>query len=262
MEDKLKRARKSIREQVRKGVDATEEQLKFLTEHFKDVDYIIGIHNTYIPPDDILKNGLHNYTSVYNKTNEITNTVMYSGQLISLAMYPNGDGNKREETAIILKIPKDVLMQKQGIFEVLPDGKYGIPSQFILGAFQDGKVIENPKYDKGYNNPNAEFCRKEANIYEFDRNLQIDAFWAEYEAWEKSIKNKIGKFIQKLKQGNKTKALPPAKQCIEEEKQESNSFVDSLKYDVNSIHMENRHMNENDRMNDTKDIEINQKDER
>ena len=201
----VKRYKDMIREFIEDGsVTATDEQIKFLIDMYLDEDCVVGIHNTNIPSTPILKNGLHNYNSRFEETRDLSNTVMYSGTLIALAMYPNGDGKRREDTAIILKIPNKVFSHEQGIFEMLPDGNFGIPSQFIVGAFSDGKIILNPAYQKDYNNPDAIKCEDEINVS--DRKQQKKIFMREYN------RNKIKTLLSRFKGRFKRKALPPAEE--------------------------------------------------
>ena len=217
--DAAKRYKSMVREFIEDGnVTATDEQIRFLTEIYLDEECIVGIHNTRVPSDPILKNGLHNYNSRFEETRDLSNTVMYSNTLIALAMYPNGDGKQRDETAIILKIPKKVFSQEQGIFETLPDGNFGIPTQFIVGAFSDGKIILNPSYQKEYNNPEAIKC--ENNIDNSDRKTQKKIFMREYN------RNKRKIFFRGFKDRfTKKAALPPGeiqKELTEENIEEIN----------------------------------------
>ena len=141
------------------SISATDEQIHFIEEQFADESSVVGIHNTYFEHKNFFDVGLRNYNSDYKNTNDLTNTVMYNTNLAVLLCYPNGDGIKREKTAIILKIPKEVFEHKQGIFQNLKDKTYGIPPEYIVGAFEDGKVIKNPSYNRDYNNKEAAVCK-------------------------------------------------------------------------------------------------------
>ena len=105
----IKSLYKNLYKGMIKSVDATEEQLNFLLENYLDEDYIMGIHNTRSDHEVFFEVGLHNQTDMGKDSTDLTNTVMWSDNFASLMVYPNGDGNKRGNTAIILKIPKKVL---------------------------------------------------------------------------------------------------------------------------------------------------------
>lgn len=190
-------------------IDATDEQIKFLLKEYKDEKSVIAIHNTDLGYETFFNIGLKNSTyanQTYEseRTRELSNTTMYTNSLAALLAYPNGDGKNRGNTAIILKIPKSVFEHKQGIFEVLEDGTYGIPPQFIKAAFSEGRVIENTiSYDKKYNSREAELC--EDTIKMEDKKLQAKIFKKLYyrrNNWREKIRNVFN---------NKTKSLPEAK---------------------------------------------------
>ena len=163
----------------------------------------MGIHNTSISEyESFFEKGLYNQTSMGKDTDELSNTVMYSDNFMSLMAYPNGDGEKRGETAIILKIPKKVFTHQQGIFETLPDGRYGIPTQFILGAFQNGEVVTNERYDKQYESDIAIKCEDRINMQ--DKELHAQTFRKVYAS--KRRKDKIINFIKRIT-GRKQKQL-------------------------------------------------------
>lgn len=191
-------------------IDATDEQVKYLLKEYKDEKSVIAVHNTSLGYENVFDIGLRNSTyanQTYNgeKTQELSNTIMYTNSLAALLAYPNGDGKYRGETAIILKIPQSVFEHKQGIFEVLKDGTYGIPPQFIKAAFYDGKVIENTiSYDKKYNSREADLC--EDTIKVEDKKLQVKIF--------KKLYYKRNNWIEKIRNlfKNKTKYLPEPKQ--------------------------------------------------
>ena len=132
------------------NVDINEEQVEYLINLYSDEDCIVGIHNSeFVEPESFFEDGLYNYNDLNMKKEDLSNTVYYNDLLPPLLMYPSG-GNTRGGTAILLKIPKDVFEKKQGIFEDLNDNMYGIPPQFIVGAFYEGKILENEKYDRVY----------------------------------------------------------------------------------------------------------------
>jgi len=213
-----------------KSVDATESQLEFLINQYSDDRSVVGIHNTIWDYESFFSKGLRNQTSMYSNSCELANTVYYSESLISLAMYPNGDGKKRQETAIILKIPKSVFTHEQGIFEALPDGSYGIPSQFIVGAFVNGEVMENPNFQKEYNNPNAVKCNDPDYVTkEKNQDFQIEIFKKEYQRKKSSIKNRLATIIDNLKSRKKQACLPPAEVNTEDNENAHQKYVDGLK---------------------------------
>jgi hypothetical protein len=230
----LKNYRKTVRRYMR-GVDATEAQLDFLIEQYGDTDCVVGIHNTYVEHENFFKVGLRNQTDLYQNSDDLSNTVYYSKMLVTLSIYPNGDGQKREQTAIILKIPKKVFTHEQGIFEKLPDGSYGIPSQYIVGAFSDGKVIENEKYEKGYNNPEAVKC-SDPDYVARDNNeaIQIEAFKIEYQKYKNSIRTKIAKMLEDFKNRSKQAKLPPAtEELIANGEEERTAYMEQLRKGIN-----------------------------
>ena len=183
------------------SVDMTQEQLNFLLENYLDEDTIIGIHNTSFDYNSFFRDGLYNQTSMGGNSVELANTIMYTDLLCGLAVYPNGDGNKRGNSAIILKIPKKVFTKEQGIFETLPNKRYGIPSQFIVGAFQGGKVFTNEKYDKEYKNEEAIKCIDEVIMQ--DKKMNVKIFHQVYTPKIKRIKQNILNFFKNLKRKDK-----------------------------------------------------------
>ena len=230
-------------------IDATEEQIQFLLKEYRDNKSIIGIHNTFLNYPSFFDTGLQNYTFLNTKTKDLTNTIMYSDMLASLMVYPNGDGKRREGTAIILKIPKKVFTQEQGILETLKDGKYGIPPQFIRAAFYDGKVIENTaSYDENYESETADLCENTVKMN--DKNFQIKVFKQVYyqkeSLWQK-WKRKV-KLISK----NKIKTLDEAKTPIS--KEEHNSFLEKLKEGAPTLRKQGEFMNQ--RHENTKESEV------
>lgn len=226
----LKKYRELTREFV-EHVCATDEQLEYLIKQYSDTDCVLGIHNTEVDYDNIFKVGLQNQTDMGVNADDIANTVYYSKILCSLAMYPNGDGEKRGRTAIIVKIPKKVFTHEQGIFETLPDGSYFIPTQYIVGAFSEGTVVDNPNYQKGYNNPEAIKCDDpDYNNNDVDKPIQIEAFKKEYKRYKSgSIIKRVANFIERIKGRKKQTALPPAK--VDRNKNESQAYKETLKRD-------------------------------
>lgn len=240
----LKKYRKLTREFVGR-ICATDEQIEYLIKQYSDIDCVLGIHNTEADYDNIFNVGLRNQTDMYQNADDLANTVYYSKLLSSLAMYPNGDGKKRGRTAIILKIPKKVFTHEQGIFEILPDGTYGIPTQFIVGAFTEGMVVDNPNYEKSYNNPEALKCNDpDYNNNDADKPIQIDAFEKEYKKYKSnSIVKRVVNFIERIRGRKRQAAMPPA----EVNKNESQAyraalqseFLESRSYTEKQGHNEN-----------------------
>lgn len=208
----LKDLKKSYKHTI-KNMDATSKQAIFLLNQYQDEECIIGIHNTFQDHEYFFESGLHNYTSLNQPSTDLSNTVMYSDNLRSLMPYPNGDGKKRGNTAIILKIPKKVFSHEQGIFETLSDGYHGIPPEFIVAAFQHGEIIPNEKYDKNYYSENAIKCIDTIHLQ--DRALHSKAFQETYNAHYKeknSWKNRFLNFIANLKNNKNTLSLPSGKE--------------------------------------------------
>lgn len=153
--------KKTFRKAFKSMIDnktISEQQENYLKNLYADEDSIIGIHKTGTF-ESIFENGLHNYTSMDKASNDLSNTVMYSDLLPVLISYSSGANNdERYPTSIILKIPKKVFNKEQGIFETLKDNTHGIPSEFIACAFENGKIIENPLYNKEYISDKAQLC--------------------------------------------------------------------------------------------------------
>lgn len=232
-DNSLKNSRRFTRGYMR-SIDATEPQLDFLIEQFSDNDCVVGIHNTFLEHENFFKVGLRNQNSLYQKSSDLSNTVYYSKMLITLAIYPNGDGKKREQTAIILKIPKKVFTREQGIFETLPDGSYGIPSQFIVGAFADGNVIQNPKYEKEYNNPDAIKCSDPDDVVQDNKSsIQVEAFKIEYKKYKNSFRNKIARIIENFRNRKKLAQLPAADEFIKSGEDVRKAYMEELRKDIN-----------------------------
>lgn len=187
------------------SVDINNEQQKFIKENYIDGDYIIGIHNSEYGYESFFEKGISNSTSFGKPTLDLSNTVMYNDLLLPLMQYANGDGHKRGKTAIILKIPKDVFKGEAGIFAKLEDGQYFIPSEFIVGALQDGKVIENDRYSQEHNNEQLLKCNNKIAFQNKKLNLEV---------YEKVFNNKSLKQIIKNffgRNNKKQKLLPEAK---------------------------------------------------
>ncbi|MBQ3408248.1 MAG: hypothetical protein IJH12_03475 [Clostridia bacterium] len=245
----IKRYKKRLRELLKKGnIRLTDEQVKFLIDLYSDEECSVGIHNTWVPYESILEDGLHNYNSMWEESNDISNTVMYSSWIDALTMYPSGWSESREDTAIILRIPNKVFSREQGIFEKLPSGNYGIPSQFIVGAFFKGKVIQNPHYEKDYNNLNALVCREDNDVNPVDRKKIIEVYTQEYNRYKNSIGNKIKTIIERIKNKSKSNTLLPAGQQEEdeisqEEKTQRQLYIEQLQEDVDNTSIENDNKN-------------------
>ena len=227
-----KKLQKKYRELTREYIGhlcATDDQIEYLIKQFSDEDCVIGIHNTGISYENIFKVGLYNQTDGMENSEDLTNTVNYSNLLPVLAMYPNGDGKKRGKTAIILKIPNEVFTHEQGIFEQLQDGCYVIPTQFIVGAFMDGDIIENPNYQKGYENPDAIVCQDpDYCLYDSNKSIQVEVFRKEQKRYRNSLKSRITRFLEKIKSGKDLKKLPPTEE-IEESKSGSEEYREALR---------------------------------
>lgn len=205
-----KREKKELRKDYRKlikDLNLTPDQVAFLLTQYVDEDFIIGIHNTMAGYDNIFKQGLRNQNSQYKNTDELANTINYNDKIWTLLAYANLQQSVGYRQSIILKIPKKVFSQEQGIFEELPDGFYGIPSQFIVGAFEDGQVIENEKYDREYSNPEAGKISQGESVVYRNKQERADLFMEEYNRFYNSRRSRFSKFIKRIFGGKKEKTL-------------------------------------------------------
>lgn len=73
----------------------------------------------------------------------------------------------------------------------MPNGKFGIAPQFILGSIENGRIIENPKYNPEYDNKNGEYIDDQVSFNTTNRSAECQTF---NEAFQNS---KLG-FFQKL----------------------------------------------------------------
>ena len=205
---------KKIYKDVLKNVNATEQQLEFLLQNYIDEDYIIGIHNTLVTDYNcFFINGLHNRTSLGSKVADLSNAVFYDDIFAGLLYYININGKNKNNTSIILKIPKKVFLKEQGIFEELRDGNYGIPPEYIIGAFQGGNVIKNNLYNANYISLNAINCVD--NIVMQNKKINALIFKNFYDKKNNNIKNRFLNFIQSLKNKNRNQLLLGSGQKIE-----------------------------------------------
>lgn len=208
MDKKEKKYREKEYKALIKELSLSPEQVSYLLTQYTDEDCIIGIHNAkYIPRDNFFKTGLRNYTSMDEESNDLSNTVNYSDNLWTLLAYCNLNNESSDNISVILKIPKKVIEKEQGIFERLPDEYYGIPSQFIVGAFENGQVFDNENYDKYYNNENA---IKEGENFKVIYNNKIenaDLFTKQYNKANETIKDRIKRFFKKITGKNKQEQL-------------------------------------------------------
>lgn len=186
---------------VLKSVDATDEQINYLLTQYVDEKYIIGIYNTELDYSIFFEDGI--YDEENQEIEQISNIVMYSENLENLLIYPNGDGKKREKTAIILKIPKKVFSKEQGIIEKLENGRFGIPKEYIIAAFCNGKVIKNNKYDKYYNSEMSLKCKDQMPI-EMNKKLEADIF---KKAYSKSNTKIFSMIISIFKSNTRNKGI-------------------------------------------------------
>lgn len=129
------------------SVSLTNQQYYFLKRIYLKDGFKIGLHNTYISANTIFENGLYNQNSMGKDSNDLTNTVFLTSHFINLLPY-----HDKNNTTILLLIPEDVINEKQGLFEYLKNGIWGIPTEFIIGAFEGENLVLNDKYNPLYNN--------------------------------------------------------------------------------------------------------------
>ena len=163
------------------SIDIKDEQIDYIIRMYADEDTIVGIHNTFKKDTDVyFKNGIMNTNDIGESVSSLSNTVMYTDMLPTLLAYANGDGEKREKTAIVLKIPKKVFEKEQGIFEKLDNGTIVIPPQYITGALQDGHVIENPQYNKDYIPPEDSIMCDKDDIVRYKNKAENIQYCRQY----------------------------------------------------------------------------------
>ena len=197
--DKTEKNRRSEFRELSKKMNLTPDQVSFLLTQYADEDCVIGIHNTRgIGHETFFDTGLRNQTSMYDESNDLTNTVNYSDNLWTLLAYSNLNQNVPGNLSILLKIPKKVLEKENGIFEKLPDGFHGIPTQFIVGAFEGENVFENENYDKNYYNENAIKIEDNTKFHYFEKEKDTKLFMEEYNKSQNSVKDIIKRFIRKI----------------------------------------------------------------
>lgn len=207
MDKKQLKQRKKEYRKLAAELNLTSEQIAFLLAQYTDNDCIIGIHNTIYGYENIFRVGLYNQNSSGLNTAELSNTVNYNDSLDALLKYINMQQELESGQSIILKIPKKVFEQDQGIYEKLPDGVYGIPSEFIVGTFENKEIIKNEKYDKSYNNPNADKNNPSEHVIYCNKLEQADLFMEEYNRVHTSLKSRFKNFIQKFTQRKKDNQL-------------------------------------------------------
>lgn len=128
----------------------TEQQFEFLKNLYLTDGKIVGLHNTFNRNlSAYFDTGLYNYDSIGKENLSLSNTVMTSSLLSSLIPY------HVKNTTLILAFDEELIKGEPGLYEGLKDGKFGIPTKYIVGAFQNGKVITNPNYDPNYKNKYA-----------------------------------------------------------------------------------------------------------
>ena len=155
------------------NIKLTEEQFEFLKKISLEKGFIVGMHNTgFENLDSFFEIGLYNNRDyLFKETNDLTNTVAYSfGFTVGLGYH------SPRFTTVLLMIPEEVIEGKKGIFERLNDGGWGIPPEYIVGAFKDMQVFQNPNYNKGYFNQDAKCIDdpEEICISYDDRKEQIE----------------------------------------------------------------------------------------
>ncbi|MDD6244999.1 MAG: hypothetical protein PUB03_05005 [bacterium] len=132
------------------NVRLTEQQFEFLKNLYLTDGKIVGLHNTINRNlQTYFDTGLYNYDRTGKEDLSLSNTVMTSSLLSSLIPY------HVKNTTLILAFNEELIKGEPGLYEGLKDGKFGIPSKYIVGAFQNGKVITNPNYDPNYKNKYA-----------------------------------------------------------------------------------------------------------
>ena len=231
-------------------------QIDYFIDLYRDNDKILGIHKTLNEYKAFFKKGLFNQNSMNINSDDLSNSIYYSTNLIPLLSYVK----ESEERAIILKIPKDVFTNKQGIIEKDKFGKYYIPTQFIFAAFQDGEIYVNPYYDENYVNEDAIKCWDNQKITDFDRGKQIK----NYRKYEKKYKrpkisDKIKTFFNKFLKKQKALEEPEEELSIEEKVQIINdnlrksSICEKVKEP--DIGERSRFVNSNDLVKEDNDIE-------
>ena len=134
------------------SIQLTKEQFSFLKELYLKDGYIIGLHNTHYPNvNSFFENGLYNNNYFGTKSESLTNTVMVSTLFGALIPY-----HHRNYITLILLLPEKIIKGEEGIFEDFEHGYWGIPPEYIVGAFTDGKIIQNTKnYNPNYHNKKA-----------------------------------------------------------------------------------------------------------
>lgn len=136
------------------SIRLTKEQYDFLKRIYLIDGYVVGMHKTSaFNVKHIFEVGLYNYNYIEKKSNSLSNTVMSTSLLFPLLSY-----HQPSYATVILMFPNEILEGKRGLFEKLNDGRWGIPSQYIVGALMDGKVVQNKNhYNPYYCNPRASF---------------------------------------------------------------------------------------------------------
>lgn len=142
------------------NIKLTDEQFEYLKKISLEKGIIVGMHNTDEDLNSFFNTGLYNNRDyLFKETCDLTNTVAYSSVFLARLGY-----HSPRFTTILIMIPEEVIEGKKGFFERLNDGGWGIPPEYIIGAFKSGEIISNPNYKKDYFNPNAKLVEDSEDI--------------------------------------------------------------------------------------------------
>ncbi len=122
---------------------------KVLEKLYEDDDYVIGCHGTDYKPngdiiedDKIFENGVRESNRSNSKSMQFT--VAYNIPFLEVLDYDqNRYGDVSGGTVYILKIPKDVVMQKEPLWGVGEDGKCYVLPEFVYGKYK--QKTDNPE---------------------------------------------------------------------------------------------------------------------
>ena len=132
------------------STELTEQQFEFLRTLYLTDGKVVGLHNTFNGNiQTYFDIGLYNYDRLGREDLSLSNTVMTSSLFSSLIPY------HVKNTTIILVFDENIIKGELGLYEGLKNGRFGIPPKYIVGAFQNEKIITNPNYDYNYNNQYA-----------------------------------------------------------------------------------------------------------
>ena len=239
-----KTQRKHIKKLMKRNIkcsqmEITDEQMQYILEAYQESGYVIGMHKAGVTHEAIFAEGIRNQDSNYKNSTDITNTVTtaITPDIICL----NTNLREDRKSAIILKIPKECLYGEENFYKVNEKGINIIPTEFILGALEDGKIYENEQYkgecksatirDEG---EMAESIRKHYNKSFGEIQEQFQIFLQAKQEVEHPIKTAIQKLMSIFKKENKTLALPePVKTSTRKvicEKVEEPELGDRTKY--------------------------------